>query len=144
MVGVDVVHAPSVAVTPWRRAPLVSTVHDAAPVLFPVRPVAAGGSTGSGSRRRPSAPTQSSRRGGGGDEITEHTTYRERIRPIQHGVEQELASDAQVGGAARVRPREVPYVLWVGTPGAAPKGVGALVAGVRPWSQTARPARTSS
>src|SRR5262249_13693416 len=32
---VDVLHAPSVAVPPRGRAPLVVTVHDAAPLLFP-------------------------------------------------------------------------------------------------------------
>src|SRR5262249_29329199 len=32
---VDVVHAPSVAVPPRGRAPLIVTVHDAAPLLFP-------------------------------------------------------------------------------------------------------------
>lgn len=33
--AVDVVHAPSVAVPPRRRVPLVVTVHDAAPMRFP-------------------------------------------------------------------------------------------------------------
>ena len=33
--GADVLHAPSVAVPPRNRVPLVVTVHDAAPLLFP-------------------------------------------------------------------------------------------------------------
>ncbi len=35
LAGVDLVHAPSVAVPPRGRAPLVVTVHDVAPALFP-------------------------------------------------------------------------------------------------------------
>src|SRR3954453_9711242 len=35
LAGVDVVHAPSVAVPPRSRASLVVTVHDVAPLLFP-------------------------------------------------------------------------------------------------------------
>jgi len=115
---VDVVHAPSVAVPPRGRAPLVVTVHDAAPLLFPETYTRLGrrfhelGFAAASARADAIvAPTAAA-----ADEVAEHTSIaRDRIRPIHHGVDHTLATDAQVEAVRLVFDLEAPYVLWVGT-----------------------------
>lgn len=119
LVDVDVVHAPSVAVPPRGRVPLVVTVHDAAPVRFPEtypwrgrRFHALGFAAAAQRADAIIAPTAAA-----ADEVAEYTSIpRERITPIHHGVDQTVASDEAV---ARVREAfglaDRPYVLWVGT-----------------------------
>lgn len=115
---VDVVHAPSVAVPPRGRAPLVVTVHDAAPLLFP------GTYTRLGRRFHELGFAAAAARGdaivapssAAADEVAEHTTIaRDRIRPIHHGVDHTLAGETQVEAVRLVFDLEAPYVLWVGT-----------------------------
>jgi glycosyltransferase involved in cell wall biosynthesis len=115
---VDVVHAPSVAVPPRGRAPLVVTVHDAAPLLYPDTYTRLGrrfhelGFAAAAARADAIvAPTAAA-----ADEVAEHTTIaRDRIRTIHHGVDHTLASEAQVEAVRLVFDLEAPYVLWVGT-----------------------------
>ena len=115
---VDVVHAPSVAVPPRGRVPLVVTVHDAASLLFPAMYTRRGrrfhelGFAAAAARADAIvAPTAAA-----ADEIAEHTTIaRDRIRPIHHGVDHLLAGEAQVEAVRLVFDLEAPYVLWVGT-----------------------------
>ena len=115
---VDVLHAPSVAVPPRGRAPLVVTVHDAAPLLFPDTYTRLGrrfhelGFAAAAARADAIvAPTAAA-----ADEVAEHTVIaRERITPIHHGVDHVLATDAQVEAVRLVFDLEAPYVLWVGT-----------------------------
>jgi glycosyltransferase involved in cell wall biosynthesis len=126
---VDVVHAPSVAVPPRGRAPLVVTVHDAAPLLFPDTYTRLGrrfhelGFAAAAARADAIvAPTAAA-----ADEVAEHTAIaRDRIRPIHHGVDHTLATEAQVEAVRLVFDLEAPYVLWVGTLEPR-KNVGALV-----------------
>jgi glycosyltransferase involved in cell wall biosynthesis len=115
---VDVVHAPSVAVPPRGRAPLVVTVHDAAPLLFPDTYTRLGrrfhelGFAAAAARADAIvAPTAAA-----ADEVAEHTGIaRERIRPIHHGVDHTLATETQVEAVRLVFDLEAPFVLWVGT-----------------------------
>lgn len=116
---VDVVHAPSLAVPPRGDVPLVVTVHDAAPLLFPdtypwhgrwfhARGYAA-------AARRADvviAPTNAA-----ADEIGARTAIpRDRIRVVMHGVEQEIVGDDAVAAMrSRLGIGDQPYVLWVGT-----------------------------
>jgi glycosyltransferase involved in cell wall biosynthesis len=126
---VDVLHAPSVAVPPRGRAPLVVTVHDAAPLLFPETYPRLGrrfhelGFAAAAARADAIvAPTAAA-----ADEVAAHTTIaRDRIRPIHHGVDHTLATDAQVEAVRLVFDLEASYVLWVGTLEPR-KNVGALV-----------------
>lgn len=117
--SVDVVHAPSVAVPPRGRVPLVVTVHDAAPVLFPETFPARGRrfhelGFRAAARRADVviAPTEAA-----ADEIATHTEIpRARITVIHHGVEVVVASTAAVDAArAELGLGSEPYVLWVGT-----------------------------
>ncbi|MEJ7765347.1 MAG: glycosyltransferase family 1 protein, partial [Acidimicrobiales bacterium] len=117
--AVDVVFAPSVAVPPRRRRPLVVTVHDAAPILFPAAFSARGlrfhlAGLASAARRADLVLTvsDSSR-----VELLEHTAIPEdRIRVVPNGVDLDVATDDQVEELAR-RLGLVgrPYVLWVGS-----------------------------
>ena len=115
---VDVVHAPSVAVPPRGRAPLVVTVHDAAPLLFPETYTRLGrrfhelGFAAANARADAIvAPTAAA-----ADEVAAHTAIaRDRIHPIHHGVDHTLATDAQVEAVRLVFDLEAPFVLWVGT-----------------------------
>jgi len=126
---IDVVHAPSVAVPPRGRVPLVVTVHDAAPLMFPDTYPRLGrrfhelGFAAAAARADAIvAPTAAA-----ADEVAEHTAIaRERIRPIHHGVDHALATEAQVEAVRLVFDLEAPYVLWVGTLEPR-KNVGALV-----------------
>lgn len=117
--GADVLHAPSVAVPPRNRIPLVVTVHDAAPLLFPDTYTKRGrrfhelGFIATADRADAViAPTAAA-----ADEIAAHTGIaRERITPIHHGVDHTPATDAAVDGARRALGiADRPYVCWVGT-----------------------------
>jgi glycosyltransferase involved in cell wall biosynthesis len=117
--GADVIHAPSVAVPPRNRVPLVVTVHDAAPILFPETYPRRGrrfhelGFIAAAARAdavvAPSAAAA--------DEVAEHTGIaRDRITPIHHGVDQVVASPEAVGALrAELGIADRPYVCWVGT-----------------------------
>jgi len=117
--GADVVHAPSLAVPPRNRIPLVVTVHDAAPQRFPETYPKRGLrfhqlGIDAADRRADAliAPSAAA-----ADEVAEFTVIdRARIRPIHHGVDHTLASDDEV---ARARDElgiaDRPYVCWVGT-----------------------------
>jgi len=116
---VDLVHAPSLAVPPRGGIPLVVTVHDAAPVLFPETYPPRGrwfhrhGFAAAASRADiVIALTQAA-----ADEITEHTPVpADRIRIVPHGVEQAMVSDDAVASTRAVLGLgDDPYVLWVGT-----------------------------
>jgi len=117
--GADVLHAPSLAVPPRNRVPLVVTVHDAAPLLFPETYTKRGrrfhelGLIAATAR----ADAIISPTAAAADEVAAHTGIaRERITPIHHGVDHTLATDAEV---AAVRDdlgiADLPYVCWVGT-----------------------------
>ncbi|MEI8000360.1 MAG: glycosyltransferase family 1 protein [Actinomycetes bacterium] len=117
---VDVVHAPSVAVPPRRFAPLVVTVHDAAPLRFPDTYPRRGrrfhelGFAAAAARADAVvAPSVAA-----ADEVAEFTAIeRSRIHPIHHGVDHTAASAddvARVRVALGLDPDE-PYVAWVGT-----------------------------
>lgn len=117
---VDVVHAPSLAVPPRSHGvPMVVTVHDAAPLLFPDTYPRRGRwfhRTGfrAAARRADAviAPTQAA-----ADEIARCTTVpSERIQVVPHGVDQVMADDASVAEVRRsLSLGGAPYVLWVGT-----------------------------
>ncbi len=128
---VDLVHAPSVAVPPAGRAPLVVTVHDAAPELFPEafpprglrfhrRGLAAAAS------RADLVITVSE---AAAEEIVSHSAIPAgRIRVVHNGV---AARHVTPEARRRVLDRrglgDRPYVLWVGSLEPR-KGVGTLVA----------------
>lgn len=116
---VDLVHAPMVAVPPRRDVPLVVTVHDAAPVLFPhtfprrgrwfhARGIAAA------ARHADLVITVSN---AAADELVAHTPIaRARIRVVHNGVDQREVPDREVAATrAALGLGEDPYVLWVGT-----------------------------
>lgn len=117
--GADVVFAPSVAVPPRRRRPLVVTVHDAAPCLFPQAFSARGlrfhqDGLAAAARRADLVLTvsESSRA-----ELVEHTAIaEERIRVVHNGVDLDVAADEQVERVSgRFGLADRPYVLWVGS-----------------------------
>lgn len=129
--GVDLVHAPSVAVPPRDGRPLVVTVHDAAPVLFPesfprrglrfhLRGLAAA------ARRADLVITGSN---AAADEVSTHSAIpTDRIRVVHYGVAPAKVDPSQMRqflqrkGLAGRR-----YVLWVGSLEPR-KGVGTLLA----------------
>jgi glycosyltransferase involved in cell wall biosynthesis len=115
----EVVHAPSVAVPPRGRAPLVVTVHDVAPLLFPsafprhgrwfhTRGLAAV------ARRADLVITVSE---AARAEILAHTAISsDRLRVVANGVDPVVATADEVAAAlGRHRLEGAPYVLWVGT-----------------------------
>jgi glycosyltransferase involved in cell wall biosynthesis len=116
---VDLVHAPSPAVPPTGKVPLVVTVHDAAPITMPdaftkrgVYFHRAGFRSAARRARLVIAVSEFS-----ADEVAAHTPIRrDRIRVVHNGVDLEPASDDDV---ARVRDQfalgDVPYVFWAGT-----------------------------
>lgn len=129
--SVDVVHAPSVAVPPRGKAPLIVTVHDAAPELFP------DAFTPRGLRFHRTGLAAAAHRAdlvvavsqAAADEIAAHSTLQpERIRVVHHGVDPVKVSDEQREGVIRAAGLEGrPYVFWVGSLEPR-KGVGTLVA----------------
>lgn len=115
----DVVFAPSVAVPPRGRRPLVVTVHDAAPCLFPESFPARGlrfhldGLRAAADRADLVLTVSESSRA----ELAEHTAIApDRIRVVPNGVDGEPAADgAAAAVAARLGLADRPYVLWVGS-----------------------------
>jgi glycosyltransferase involved in cell wall biosynthesis len=128
---VGVVHAPSVAVPPRGRAPLVVTVHDAAPELFPEafprRGLAFHRRGIAAAAARADAVIAVSQ--AAADEIAAHTPIpADRITVVANGVappEADPGRDRAVIAARRLEGRR--YVLWVGSLEPR-KGVGTLVA----------------
>ena len=117
--GADVLHAPSVAVPPRNRVPLVVTVHDAAPLLYPDTYPARGrrfhelGFIAAAERADAViAPTAAA-----ADEVADHTGIaRERITPIHHGVDHAVASDDDVARTVEALGiADRPFVYWAGT-----------------------------
>jgi glycosyltransferase involved in cell wall biosynthesis len=116
---VDLVHAPSPAVPPTGRVPLVVTVHDAAPITMPeaftkrgVYFHRVGFRTAAKRARLVIAVSEFS-----ADEVAAHTPIpRDHIRVVHNGVDLAPASDDDV---ARVRDKfgigDDPYVFWAGT-----------------------------
>ena len=128
---VALVHSPSLAVPPAGSGPVVVTIHDAAPMLFPETYPRRGRwfhETGMRAAARRAdlviAPSQAA-----ADEIVELSDVpAERIRVVHQGVDQHEADDDAVRDARRALGLgDVPYVLWVGTLEPR-KNVGALVA----------------
>lgn len=129
--GAELVHAPSVAVPPRPRVPLVVTVHDAAPELFPEA------FSSRGRRFHHLGLAAAARRAdlvlavsqAAADEITSHSPIpAERVRVVPNAVD-----PPDVGPERRRRLLAArglldrPYVLWVGSLEPR-KGVGTLVA----------------
>jgi glycosyltransferase involved in cell wall biosynthesis len=115
----DIVHAPSVAVPPKTRVPLVVTAHDAAPLIFPETYPRRGRrfhrqGLAAAAERADLVITVSQ---SAADELTAHTAIaRERIRVVANGVDLELARDAEVAETRAVFGiDDAPYVLWVGS-----------------------------
>ena len=116
---VDLVHAPSPAVPPTGKVPLVVTVHDAAPITMPEaftkRGVYFHRSGFRAAAKRATLVIAVSEFSA--DEVAAHTPIRrDRIRVVHNGVDLEAATGADV-----VRVREAfalgdePYVFWAGT-----------------------------
>lgn len=131
--GADVVHAPSLAVPPKNGKPLVVSVHDAGPWLFPGsfgrrgRWFHAMGARAAG-RRADVVLTGSQ---AAAAELVQHLPVpAERIRVVPYGVDPPLVppDEPQVRETLRrYRLEGVTYVLWVGSLEPR-KGVGTLVA----------------
>jgi len=116
---VDLVHAPSPAVPPTGKVPLVVTVHDAAPITMPEAFTKRGvyfhriGFRTAAKRARLVIAVSAF----SADEVAAHTPIRrDRIRVVHNGVDLERATDDDV---ARVRATfglgDLPYVFWAGT-----------------------------
>ncbi|MFI5054726.1 MAG: glycosyltransferase family 4 protein, partial [Acidimicrobiia bacterium] len=116
---VDLVHAPSAAVPPTGRVPLVVTLHDAAPIVMPE------GFTRRGvwfHRRGFAAAAKRARlviavSEFSADEIASHTAIpRGQIRVVANGVDPVRSSPEVVEQVrAMFGLGDVPYVFWVGT-----------------------------
>jgi alpha-1,3-rhamnosyl/mannosyltransferase len=116
---VDLVHAPSPAVPPTGRVPLVVTVHDAAPLVMPeaftrrgVRFHRQGFAAAAKRARLVIVVSEAS-----AEEVVTHTAIRrERIRVVPNGVDREPATPERVEAARRAHGiDDRPYVLWAGT-----------------------------
>ena len=130
---VDVAHAPSLAVPPKRGKPLVVSVHDAAPWLFPETFTRRGrwfhnlGVKAAGRRAdRVITGTEAA-----ANELRSHTSLpTERLRVVPYGVDHPYIEPdpEQVWELLnRHNLQNTPYVLWVGSLEPR-KGVGALAA----------------
>jgi glycosyltransferase involved in cell wall biosynthesis len=128
---VDLVHAPSPAVPPRERVPLVVTLHDAAPVTMPEATTRRGRSFHVRGFRAAAARadlvivvSQFA-----ADEIAAHTDVpRERMRVVPNGVDLGRATDDDIARVtSRHRIDDRPYVFWLGT-FQPRKNVGALLA----------------
>jgi len=124
----DLFHAPSLAVPPRGRGPLVVTVHDAAHVLFPEAFTARGRwfhamGLRAATRRADLVITGSQAAAG---ELAEHTAVPAgKIRVVPYGVDQG-PPEPNPSVLARYGLAGLPYVLWVGSMEPR-KGVGTLV-----------------
>jgi glycosyltransferase involved in cell wall biosynthesis len=116
---VDLVHAPSPAVPPTGRVPLVVTVHDAAPVVMPESFTRRGvsfhrqGFAAAAKRARlVIAVSEFS-----ADEVVAHTPIRrEQIRVVPNGVDRERATDEEIAKTRSIYAiDDRPYVFWAGT-----------------------------
>ena len=116
---VDLVHAPSPAVPPTGKVPLVVTVHDAAPLVMPEAFTRRGvvfhrqGFAAAAKRARlVIAVSEFS-----ADEVVEHTAIPvERIRVVPNGVDLERETPEAVATARRAFGiDDRPYVFWAGT-----------------------------
>ena len=116
---VDLVHAPSPAVPPTGKVPLVVTVHDAAPMVMPEAFTRRGvifhrqGFAAAAKRARlVIAVSEFS-----ADEIATHTPIpRDRIRVVPNGADLERATAEQVDETRRAFGiADRPYVFWAGT-----------------------------
>lgn len=119
LAAADLVHAPSVAVPPRGRAPLVVTVHDVAPALFPEAFPAHGRwfharGLAAAARRAALVITVSH---AAASEIEAHSAIsRDRMRVVPNGVDHIDASPEQITATvARYRLAGAPYILWVGS-----------------------------
>lgn len=117
--GIDLVHAPSLAVPPRSGVPLIVTVHDSAAIQFPETTTRRGHrfhSRGSAAAAQRAdvviAPTHAA-----ADDIVEHTPIpRDRIRVVPHGVVQHSVGEGVVEATrSTLGLGHEPYVLWVGT-----------------------------
>ena len=117
--GIDLVHAPSLAVPPSSGVPIIVTAHDAAALAFPETYTRRGrwfherGSIAAAKRAEiVIAPTLAA-----AEEITSHTPIpMEKIRIVPHGVAQVTVGDGLVAETrATLGVGDDPYVLWVGT-----------------------------
>jgi glycosyltransferase involved in cell wall biosynthesis len=129
--GACVVHAPSVAVPPRDTRPLVVTVHDAAPELFPDAFPARGRrfhrrGLDAAARRADAVITVSE---AAAAEIVDRTPVRaEQITVVPNGVRKVVVGDLDLETTLRAFGLwQRPYVLWVGSLEPR-KGVGTLVA----------------
>ena len=130
---VDIVHAPSLAVPPKNGKPLVVSVHDAAPWIFPEAFTARGRwfhamGARAASRRADLVITGTA---AAAEEVAAHMSVpAERIRVVPYGVDAPGARpspDETEGVLRRYGLTGTPYVLWVGSLEPR-KGVGTLVA----------------
>jgi glycosyltransferase involved in cell wall biosynthesis len=127
----QLIHAPSLAVPPPGRLPLVVSVHDAAPVLFPEAFSARGRwfhhrGLRAAARRADLVITGTR---AAADEITALSAIdAERIRVVPYGVDQHVVGPESVTAVrARLGLGERRFVLWVGSLEPR-KAVGTLVA----------------
>jgi glycosyltransferase involved in cell wall biosynthesis len=117
--GVDVVHAPSVAVPPRDHARLVVTIHDLAPLLYPETFPRRGRTfheqgIRAAARRADLVITVSE---AAAAEILEHTSISpRRLRVVPNGVDLVRPDEATVAATlARHSLAGTPYVLWAGS-----------------------------
>jgi glycosyltransferase involved in cell wall biosynthesis len=116
---VDLVHAPSPAVPPTGRVPLVVTVHDAAPLVMPEaftrRGVTFHRQGFAAAAKRACLVIAVSEFSA--DEVATHTAIpRNRIRVVPNGVDLERATNEQIDSARRAFGiDDRPYVFWLGT-----------------------------
>jgi len=117
--GIDLVHAPSLAVPPASGVPIIVTAHDAAALAFPETYTRRGrwfherGSIAAAKRAEiVITPTLAA-----AEEITSHTPIpMEKIRIVPHGVAHITVVDGLVAATrASLGVGDDPYVLWVGT-----------------------------
>jgi glycosyltransferase involved in cell wall biosynthesis len=116
---VDLVHAPSPAVPPTGRVPLVVTVHDAAPIVMPDAFTRRGvefhrrGFAAAARRARLVIAVSAFC----ADEIAANTPIRrEQIRVVPNGVDRVRATEEDVAKARRIYAvDDRPYVFWAGT-----------------------------
>jgi glycosyltransferase involved in cell wall biosynthesis len=129
---IDLVHAPSLAVPPKRGKPLVVSIHDAAPWIFPEAFTARGRwfhAMGARAARR-RADRVITGTAAAAEELMEHMSLpAERVRVVPYGVDppRTRPGPEETGEVIRrYRLSGLPYVLWVGSLEPR-KGVGTLV-----------------
>ena len=131
LAGADLVHAPSPAVPPRGRRPLVVTVHDAAfelhPEAYPRRGLEFHRRGVAVAARRADLIITATEAAAA--EIVQHTPIRrEQLRVVPHGVDHRVADPEEVDAVlGRWGLGDAPYVLWVGSLEPR-KGLGTLVA----------------